>query len=171
MNSRQKSFGWMFFLLLCFFPLESSSQERPVSSVHDTSNILPVKQQETLMNEFLIWRLDHILPDLMRREGIDMWLVLNRENNEDPVYMTLVPKPSMTARRRCLIFYDPGEGKEVERFDNSRNGTKPFYNGMPAEEGNLRQFSTPINIGPSSVPEPVYSPVTALSGSGGAHGD
>ncbi len=138
MSSRQKHSRSMFFLLLCFFPLESFSQERPVQTVHDTSNILPIKQQEALMNELLEWRLNHILPDLMRREGIDMWLVLNRENNEDPVYMTLVPKPNMTARRRCLIFYDPGEGKEIERFDNSKDGMKPFYDGMPAEEGKTR---------------------------------
>ena len=88
------------------------------------------------MNELLEWRLNNILPGLMRREGIDMWLVLNRENNEDPVYMTLVPRPNMTARRRCLIYYDPGEGEEVERFDNSVAGMKPFYDGMPRQDGN-----------------------------------
>ena len=137
MNCR-KCTGWILFLLAFLLPLEAFSQGQPVASVQDTSNILPVKRQAELMNEFLEWRLKHILPDLMRREGIDMWLVLNRENNEDPVYMTLVPKPNMTARRRCLIFFDPGEGEEIERFDNSSGGMKPFYEGMPAEEDKSR---------------------------------
>lgn len=131
-------FGWALLLLTLHSPLESYAQGQPVAAVEDQSNILPIKQREKLMNEILEWRLKHILPDLMRREDIDMWLVLNRENNEDPVYMTLVPKPNMTARRRCLIYFDPGDGEEIERFDCSRRGMRPFYEAMPAEEGKSR---------------------------------
>ena len=36
----------------------------------------------------------------MRKHGIDMWVVPMREYNEDPVIMTLLPEPSMAARRR-----------------------------------------------------------------------
>ncbi len=120
-----------FFLSVIFvFP-----QKQEVASVYDAANILPVREQEKLMNEFLEWRLENLLPKLMRREGIDMWLILNRENNEDPVYMTLVPKPNMTARRSYLLFYDPGQNEKIKRYDNSREGMPPFYEGIPTEQG------------------------------------
>jgi len=141
-----KKYGfWLLCLLLLCFSLNVFPQEPPVASVCDTSGILPVKQREMLWNEILEWRLDNILPELMKREGIDMWLVLNRENNEDPAYMTLVPRPNMTARRRALIFYFPGENGPVERYDNSRDGTKPFYEGIPQEKG-LSRFENIVHF-------------------------
>ncbi|UCC38955.1 MAG: aminopeptidase P family protein [Candidatus Aminicenantes bacterium] len=64
----------------------------------------------------------------MRREGIDMWLVINREYNEDPVYMSLVPEPVMYARRTSiLIFHDRGEELGVERLSGSYYGMGEWY--------------------------------------------
>ena len=43
----------------------------------------------------------------MREQGIDLWLV--REYNDDPVFLSLVPKPRFTARRTTmLLFHDRG---------------------------------------------------------------
>ena len=83
-----------------------------MSKTQDIDKILSVKEQEELHNEILEWRLDSILPQVMRREGIDMWLVINLEYDEDPVYMSLVTKPAFNARRlSILIFHDsPKEG-------------------------------------------------------------
>ncbi len=54
-------------------------------------------------------RLDGILPELMRAEGIDMWLVICRENAEDPVFFSLVPFTSLYASRTSmLVFFDRG---------------------------------------------------------------
>ena len=48
--------------------------------------------------------------DIMRREGIDMWLVICRENNEPPTFFSLVPRPVMYASRTTiLIFHDQGQ--------------------------------------------------------------
>jgi Xaa-Pro aminopeptidase len=134
-------------LAACFFLSTMSlyPQKNEVASVHDATNILPVREQEELMNDILEWRLENLLPKLMRREGIDMWLILNKENNEDPVYMTLVPKPNMTARRSYLVFHDPGKNENINRYDNSKEGMKPFYNGIPAETGKSR-LETLINF-------------------------
>ena len=44
-------------------------------------------------------RLTTLLPELMDETGIDMWLVINREYAEDPVYFSLVPQPAFAARR------------------------------------------------------------------------
>ncbi len=78
----------------------------------DIDNILSIREQADVYNEILDWRLDTLLPQIMRREGIDMWLVVNFEYNEDPVYLSLVPRPSFNARRlSILVFHDhPKEG-------------------------------------------------------------
>ena len=104
------------------------SQE--IADVRDSKNILPVKDRERLMDEWLKWRLDNIVPELMRREGIDMWLVINREYNEDPVYLSLVPRETMNARRTSiLIFHDLGPDKGVERLSGSYYGMEGWYKG------------------------------------------
>ncbi len=107
---------------LCF------AQENSVAAVDDSRNILSEKERAQVMNDWLKWRLENIIPDLMRREGIDMWLVINREYNEDPVYMSLVPEPVMFARRTSiLIFLDRGEDKGVERLSGSYYGMGEWY--------------------------------------------
>jgi Xaa-Pro aminopeptidase len=114
-------------LLLCGL---SAAAAQDIADVKDYKNILPEKDREQLMNEWLKWRLDNIVPQLMRREGIDMWLVINREYNEDPVYLTLVPRPTMYARRTSiLIFHDLGPEKGVERLSGSYYGMEGWYKG------------------------------------------
>lgn len=81
-------------------------------------NILPQQERARVRNEWLAWRLEHILPEIMRRENIDLWLVINREYNEDPVYMTLMPAPALSARRTSiLVFHDRGPERGVERLN------------------------------------------------------
>jgi len=78
----------------------------------DVHNILPERERADVFNEILEWRLDNILPAIMRREGIDMWLVINFEYDEDPVYMSLVRQPMFAARRLAILLFhdDPQEG-------------------------------------------------------------
>jgi len=77
----------------------------------DIGGILPLRERARVYNEILEWRLDNVLPAIMREEGIEMWVVLNFEYDEDPVYMTLVPEPIMSARRlSVLIFHDREDG-------------------------------------------------------------
>ncbi len=77
--------------------------------------ILTQRDQAKVIDELLDDRLYNLLPQLMRREGIDMWVVISREYNEDPVIKTLLPATWMAARRTTmLIAFDPGNGKEME---------------------------------------------------------
>jgi hypothetical protein len=120
------------FLLLAVMLLSgfSTASAQEIADVRDYKNILPEKDREQVMNEWLKWRLDNIVPPLMRREGIDMWLVINREYNEDPVYLSLVPRPTMYARRTSiLIFHDLGPEKGVERLSGSYYGMEGWYKG------------------------------------------
>ena len=73
------------------------------------------------INRMLEQRLDELLPRLMREADIDLWLVINREYAEDPVYFSLVPEPVFAARRTTmLLFHDRGPEGGVERLTVSR---------------------------------------------------
>ncbi len=85
------------------------------------AHILRERERPAVINAVLDERLSTLLPALMRETGIDMWLVINREYVEDPVYLSLVPAPVFHARRlSMLVFYDRGPGKDIERLTVSR---------------------------------------------------
>ncbi len=122
------TFASLLVLCLPLGLLASSSQEFGGAAVRDIDKILPEKERAQVYNEILRWRLDNLIPELMRREGIDMWLIINREYNEDPVYMSMMPEPTMNARRTSiLMFFDHGEEKEVERLSGSYYGARGWY--------------------------------------------
>lgn len=90
--------------------------------------VLPERARPAAVNAMLKDRLDNLLPSLMRETGIDMWLVINREYAEDPVYLTLVPEPTFAARRTTmLVFFDRGAEKGVERLTVNRYPIRGFY--------------------------------------------
>jgi len=83
--------------------------------------VLAQRDQARVVDELLEDRLRNVLPKLMRREGIDMWIVISREYNEDPVIETLLPATWMAARRTTmLIAFDPGPDQELEYLAVSR---------------------------------------------------
>ena len=72
-------------------------------------HVLPHRERVEPFNQMLEERLETLLPRLMRETGIEMWLVINREYNEDPVFFSLVPRPVFAARRTTmLVFFDRG---------------------------------------------------------------
>ncbi len=93
----------------------------------NSPSILGMKERAEVFDRWLRVRLDKALPEIMRRENIDMWIIICREYNEDPVYLTLVPYTSMSARRlSMLVFYDKGK-EGVERVTVSRYGIGDLY--------------------------------------------
>ncbi|WP_143960350.1 M24 family metallopeptidase [Litoribacter populi] len=85
------------------------------------SHVMSQREQAEVIDQWLNDKLDITLPELMRREGIDMWFVVSREYNEDPVIRTLLPATWHAARRRTmLLLYDQGEGKDIEKLAVAR---------------------------------------------------
>jgi Xaa-Pro aminopeptidase len=85
--------------------------------------ILSPRERAAVENRILAERLDTIIPQIMRAEGVDLWLLVAREYFEEPVVATMLDAENMHARRRTiLIFFDPGNGKPVERLTVSRYG-------------------------------------------------
>jgi Xaa-Pro aminopeptidase len=86
-----------------------------------THSILSEREQARLIDDLLQQRLAQILPPLMQRENIDMWLLISREYNEDPVLKTMLPATWLSARRRTmLVIFNPGAGKAPELYAVAR---------------------------------------------------
>ena len=85
------------------------------------NRILTHRQQAVLIKGFIEKRFDALLPRLMRETGIDMWIIVSREYNDDPVFRSMAPLTTYSSRRRTiLVFFDPGAGKPVERISVGR---------------------------------------------------
>lgn len=79
------------------------------------AKILTLREQAVVQDRWLKERCQSLLPELMRKEGIDMWLVIAREYNEDPVLRTMLPATWLSARRTTmLLIFDPGKDKPLE---------------------------------------------------------
>ncbi|MBT5134388.1 MAG: aminopeptidase P family protein, partial [Halieaceae bacterium] len=89
--------------------------------------VAPYEERPAVQNRLLTERLDTLLPQLMRETQIDMWVVIAREYNDDPVFLSLVPKPRFTARRTTmLVFFDRGDAG-VEKLTVSRYPLGSMY--------------------------------------------
>ncbi len=83
--------------------------------------VLSLREQAAVEDRILRERLDTIVPELMRRENIDAWVLIAREYNEDPVLKTMLPATWLNARRRTvLLFIDHGDSRGVERMAVAR---------------------------------------------------
>jgi len=91
----------------------------PGATIAQDYQILPLKVQAETRDRWLKERFRQIVPTLMRRNGIDMWLIISREYIEDPVMKTMLPATWLSARRTTmLVIYD--NGKELETFAVAR---------------------------------------------------
>ncbi len=91
------------------------------SAVLADPRILPMRERAAVIDRWLTQRVQTVLPGLMRRAGIDMWVIISREYNEDPVIRTFLPSKWQSARRRTiLLVYDAGGGQPLETLAVAR---------------------------------------------------
>jgi hypothetical protein len=89
----------IFLFLLVFMVFSANAQ------------VLSPREQAVVIDEILAERVESLLPRLMEKAGIDMWVIMSREYNEDPIIKTFLPATWLSARRRTiLVFYhDPAK--------------------------------------------------------------
>ncbi|NNE01534.1 MAG: aminopeptidase P family protein [Eudoraea sp.] len=84
-------------------------------------HILSEKERSVVVDEVLSDRFNNLLPTLMDKAEIDMWIVISREYNEDPVLRTMLPSTWLNARRRTiLVFYRNKEQNTIEKLAVAR---------------------------------------------------
>lgn len=97
------------------------SEIAPRSADLQMPAILPLERRAETEDRWLKKRFETVLPTLMRRDKVQMWVLVAGEYNEDPVVETMLPATWLHARRRTiLVFFDPGEGKPIEKLALAR---------------------------------------------------
>ena len=83
--------------------------------------ILPEVERAKVVDEIMEERFNVLLPALMDKTGLDMWIVISREYNEDPVIKTMLPATWLNARRRTiLMFYRNKSENSIEKLAVAR---------------------------------------------------
>ncbi|HJS43147.1 MAG TPA: M24 family metallopeptidase [Gemmatimonadales bacterium] len=85
----------------------SSTPTRPLGTL---------REQAVVQQQWLQYRLDSVLPRLMRQHGVEMWIVAMREYNEDPTFWSLVSPTTMFARRRSIYVFTDRGARGIERL-------------------------------------------------------
>ena len=84
-------------------------------------NILKEQERSVLKDKILEDRFTNLLPKLMDDADIDMWLLISREYNEDPILKTMLPSTWLNARRRTIIVFFRDKSKNtLERLAVAR---------------------------------------------------
>lgn len=85
------------------------------------AQILPERERAAVVDQILEDRFNNLLPALMDRADIDMWILISREYNEDPVLKTMLPSTWLNARRRTiLVFYRDKNANTIEKLAIAR---------------------------------------------------
>jgi len=109
----------IFFSLLFFLTLNSSLA---------APTILNMRERAEVIDQWLQMRVSTVLPKLMNRSQIDMWVLISREYNEDPVIRTFLPSIWQSARRRTiLLIYNPGNDQPLETLAVARYGVGNIF--------------------------------------------
>jgi hypothetical protein len=104
--------GSLFALALLLQPPQA-----PARSSTPTHPFGTLREQAALRQEWLRYRLDSIMPALMRQYVVRMWIIPMREYDEDPMFWSLVSATTFFGRGRTIyVFTDPGAGKPIERL-------------------------------------------------------
>ena len=97
---------WSSGVVFATAPLQDDSNLEPAP--RPSERILPLRERAALRDAWLERRLDAVIPRIMREAGVDLWILIAREYNEDPVVETMLPATWLAARRRTiLVFHDP----------------------------------------------------------------
>jgi len=147
MMNFKTSFFLLFFGMFCF---QSFTQNA------DFPKTLNMQERAEVIDTWLEERVETVLPEIMRRSGIDMWIIIAREYNEDPVIKTFLPATWHSARRTTmLIVYDPGEGKPLETFGISRYDTGTIFKTAWNKETQANQWNALAEMIASKNPKKI----------------
>jgi Xaa-Pro aminopeptidase len=108
----------MLTFLFCGLLSQALSAQEPAE--HFPIKILSEKARATVVNDLLAERFDSLLPQLMARENVDMWILISREYNEDPVMRTMLPAEWLSARRRTVMVFSSRKNEKNEKAPDQK---------------------------------------------------
>ncbi|WP_252736798.1 MULTISPECIES: M24 family metallopeptidase [unclassified Psychrosphaera] len=69
------------------------------------SDILSMQERAQFIDDMTEQRVTQLLPAMMTKSGLDAWLLISREYNEDPVLKTMLPATWISARRTTILLF------------------------------------------------------------------
>ena len=102
---------------------------------YPTDRVLTHREQAPLVRGWIQKRFDTVLPALMRREKIDMWIIVSREYNDDPVFRSMAPLTTYSSRRRTILVFNERSGT-VDRLSVGRFDYDGLYKVVPTATTN-----------------------------------
>ncbi|WOH37373.1 M24 family metallopeptidase [Thalassotalea fonticola] len=117
--------------LLLALSLASFSWAYAEQNLQTEFNILSMQERANVIDRILSKRVDLLMPKLMKQANVDMWILISRENNEDPVLKTFLPATWLAARRRTILVFSLLEDNTVKaeamsRYDVGKVFTKAW---------------------------------------------
>ena len=96
----------------------------------NAQDILPLKERSAFINKLQKERLNKLLPQLMEKTDIDMWVLIAREYNEDPIIKTMLPPTWLNARRTTILVFSLD--KKTKNFESVAIARYAFGDNIPS---------------------------------------
>lgn len=119
-------------------------------------DILSMHQRAVVRDGFLKDRFETVLPEIMARNKLDMWIIIAREYNEDPVIRTMLPATWLNARRRTiLVIHNPGNGYPLESYAVARYDVGDIFKKAWDPEAQPNQYKALADLIQSKNPKSI----------------
>jgi hypothetical protein len=133
-----------------------------VSAVQAQSEppLLPWSQQIAVREQWLVKR-HAMIPAMMRRQGVQMWIIVNEEFHNDPLTEFIAPPRPYAGNRDIFVFVDGGEAgfhkiaitgyaeENLKRFFESADDPLPQDQALAALYAKYRPAKIALSIGGS----------------------
>jgi len=93
-------------------------------------DILSLKDRAEFINKLQQERFNNLLPSLMEKTNIDMWVLITREYNEDPIIKTMLPPTWLNARRTTILVFS--RDSKTNEFKSVAITRYPFGDNIPS---------------------------------------
>jgi hypothetical protein len=101
----------LLFILLSLFSVNIFAKEK-----NAVDAILSMQERAIFINQNTHKRVKQLLPRLMTESDIDMWLMISREYNEDPILKTFLPAEWLSARRTTMFVFTKNKDDTVSAY-------------------------------------------------------
>lgn len=138
-----RKFSFQAIAIICLFAVRAFAAEpAKKSGIHAEPKLLSWSQQIAVRELWLAKRHSMIL-DMMRHNGVDMWIVVNEEFHDDPLTQYVAPPRPFAGGRDFFVFIDAGDAglqkvaitgfaeESVKKFFDAPDDPKPADQVLP----------------------------------------
>jgi Xaa-Pro aminopeptidase len=103
-------------LYFIFFAITLSVNNAATANNDALNSIFTMQDRADFVDNITRQRVEKLLPRLMAETDIDMWVLISREYNEDPILKTFIPATWLSARRTTILVFTNDESNSVNAY-------------------------------------------------------